>query len=371
MACNLRLDPYRRGGDAAVQKDYELITGGAGFIGTNLADRLAAEGKQVGILDNFSHAGAEFNFEWLKWKHGSKIHLFRGDIREPSFVEHAAEGARSIYHLAAQVLAAKSFEDPVHDFEVNARGTLNLLEAARKSMIRRGSAPSVLFASTSKVTGGLENMSVTWRNHRYEPIEEGLRLKGIGEEHGVEFSSLYGCSKGAADQYVLEYARSFGVPTVVFRLSCVYGPHQWGNENQGWVAHFVKESLARRTITFYGDGRQVRDVLYVDDLVDAMLIARREIERLSGMAFNIGGGPEHTTSLVELTQLIGAIQERVPKVVVEPWRPSDPRYYVSNISKFRNLTGWTPRTGVCEGVTKLNSWFTRKEIDIQSTSSYV
>jgi CDP-paratose 2-epimerase len=329
-----------------------LITGGAGFIGTNVAHRFLQAGRNVVLFDSLARAGVEHNARWLREQHGSRVHLEQGDIRDAEAVRRVVAEAGEIYHFAAQVAVTTSLLSPVEDFEVNARGTLNVLEAMRSL----DKPPPLLFTSTNKVYGGLEDLSLRTRGGRYEPCDDGVRAHGVGEERTLDFHSPYGCSKGAADQYVIDYARTTGLQTVVFRMSCIYGPHQFGTEDQGWVAHFLLRALENRPISIYGDGMQVRDVLFVDDLVDAMLLARENIHRLAGQAFNIGGGPGHTLSLLELTEQIGALEGRMPTVEFGSWRTGDQRYYVSDTRKFQRATGWVPRMDAADGVRALHAW---------------
>lgn len=329
-----------------------LITGGAGFVATNVANRILASGRPVIIFDNLSRAGVEQNLQWLKQEHGRDVQFQPGDVRDADAVRRVVARAGEIYHFAAQVAVTTSLVDPFLDFEVNARGTLNLLEAVR----RCDDPPSVLFTSTNKVYGHLEDIGLRKTATRYEPSKAALRRDGISEARCLEFHSPYGCSKGVAEQYVLDYSRTFGLPTVVFRMSCIYGPHQFGTEDQGWVAHFLIAALQGRPLTIYGDGLQVRDILYVEDLVDAMLLAQANISRLSGQAFNIGGGPENTTSLVELLNTIADLTGERPLAQLQAWRTADQRYYVSNTAKFRNATGWRPKVGVHAGVSALMDW---------------
>jgi CDP-paratose 2-epimerase len=308
-----------------------LVTGGAGFVGTNVADRLLRSGEPVRILDNLSRRGVEENLAWLQEQHGSLLEPVIGDVRDPETVARAVDGVDRVFHFAAQVAVTTSLEDPLDDFGVNVGGTLRLLEALR------GTRTPLLFTSTNKVYGSLV----------------GVPLHPVSEDRPLDFCTPYGCSKGAADQYVLDYAHSFGLPTVVFRMSCIYGPHQHGNEDQGWVAHFVLQALRGGRITIYGDGKQVRDVLYVDDLVDAMLGA---IGR-DGEVFNVGGGPENAVSLLELLALIG-----VKDVDFEPERPGDQRWYVSDTTKLQRTIGWRPRVGVADGVAALQDWLARERL---------
>jgi CDP-paratose 2-epimerase len=331
---------------------YTLVTGGAGFIGSNLADRLLTNGEHVLVMDDLSRPGVERNARWLSSVHGSRVRIEQEDCRDFDAVLEAVSGAGSVFHLAAQVAVTTSLSDPVRDFEVNARGTLNVLEAVR----RLPRPVPVLFTSTNKVYGALSDVRLRKSKWRVEPEDATLRARGIGETRPLEFHSPYGCSKGAADQYVLDFARTFGIPAIVFRMSCIYGPRQFGNEDQGWVAHFLIRALASEPITIYGDGRQVRDVLYVDDLLDAMLAARANAPALAGTAFNIGGGPRNTTSLLELLERIAALTGRSPRVRFEPPRLADQRYYVSDCTRFSEATGWRPHTPSLEGYRRLFAW---------------
>jgi CDP-paratose 2-epimerase len=329
-----------------------LVTGGAGFVGTNLAARLAGRGIEVRLLDSLARAGSEENVRWLTQRFGCRVELVRGDIRDARAVEAAVDSVDHVFHLAAQVAVTTSLTDPVADFEVNARGTLNLLEAARS----RSRPPSVVFASTNKVYGALQDVKLRASGARYEPVDEHLRTKGVDETRPLEFHSPYGCSKGAAEQYVLDYARSFGLRTVVLRMSCIYGPHQHGNEDQGWVAHFMIRALDDEPVTIYGDGMQVRDILFVGDLLDAFESAWRNVDTLAGRAFNIGGGVGNTLSLLELLERIEAMTHRAVPVSFERWRTGDQRYYVTDSSSFTRATGWSPRTGVDVGLAALAEW---------------
>jgi CDP-paratose 2-epimerase len=329
-----------------------LITGGAGFIGTNLADRLASAGGRVIVFDNLSRDGVERNLRWLLERHGSKIDFMGGDIRDRSTLAAAVRRADRVFHFAAQVAVTTSLTNPVEDFDINARGTLNLLEAIRKTE----RCVPLLFTSTNKVYGDLQDVELREQETRYAPPADSPVTRGIDETRSPHFHSPYGCSKGAADQYVLDYAHTFSLPAVVFRMSCIYGPHQFGTEDQGWVAHFLIRTLRGEPVTLYGNGKQVRDILFVDDLMDAMLRAQANIGATSGHCYNIGGGAENTVSLLELTELIGRISKRQPEVTFAPWRLADQRFYVSDIGRFNATTGWRPRIGVREGVTRLFNW---------------
>lgn len=329
-----------------------LITGGAGFVGTNLAHSLLSEGHAVLLYDNLSRAGVEQNWDWLRRTHGSRVQLAQGDVRDAESLRRAVRQAAQVFHFAAQVAVTSSLADPLHDFEVNARGTLNLLEALRGL----SDPPPTVFTSTNKVYGGLEDVALRCRGERYEPEDGRLRAQGISEQRPLDFHSPYGCSKGAADQYVADYARTFGLPAVVFRMSCIYGPHQFGTEDQGWVAHFIIRALEGKPVTLYGDGMQVRDVLFAEDLVQALRLAQAQMPRLTGQAFNIGGGPANTLSLRGLLALLADLHGDAPQVSHEDWRPGDQRYYVSDTRKFQHATGWQPHTGASEGIARLSRW---------------
>jgi CDP-paratose 2-epimerase len=325
-----------------------LITGGAGFIGTNLADRLARNGRQVIVYDNLSRPGVERNISWLKHEHGDRVRVEHADIRDHDRLRAAVRRAGQVFHFAAQVAVTTSLVDPTEDFTVNAGGTLKLLEAIRACAER----PSLVFTSTNKVYGELGDLRVREGDGRYVPAGRA----SVDEGCPLDFHSPYGCSKGAADQYVLDYSRSFGLPTAVFRMSCIYGPHQCGNEDQGWVAHFLIRALKGEPITIYGNGKQVRDILFVDDLVDAFLAAQANMATLAGRAFNIGGGADKTVSLLELVELIEMLEKRPVQLSFGPWRTGDQRYYVSDHQAFTRATGWAPRVKVAQGVARLRNW---------------
>ncbi|MBI3802771.1 MAG: NAD-dependent epimerase/dehydratase family protein [Nitrospirae bacterium] len=329
-----------------------LITGGAGFIGTNLAHRLLEQGRSVIVFDNLSRAGVEENLQWLRKQHHAGLEVEIEDIRNLIALRRSVARAGAVFHFAAQVAVTTSLTEPIHDFEVNARGTLNLLEAIRA----QPEPPSLLFTSTNKVYGALEDLPLRNAAKRYAPQESTIRAHGVGEDRPLHFHSPYGCSKGAADQYVLDYARTYGLPAVVFRMSCIYGPHQFGTEDQGWVAHFLIRAIENETITLYGDGKQVRDLLFIEDLVDAFLAVEERIDFLSGEAFNIGGGPANAISLLELVEQIGALRGKKPSVQLDAWRRADQRYYVSDTRKFQAATGWVPRTDVEKGIEALHEW---------------
>jgi CDP-paratose 2-epimerase len=329
-----------------------LVFGGAGFIGTNVAHRFLSAGQQVVLYDNLSRPGVENNLRWLQSEHGSLLDVVVGDVRDASALHGLTRDASRVFHLAAQVAVTTSLDDPVEDFEINARGTLNLLEALRALP----NPPPLLFTSTNKVYGHMDGVALKVRDGRYEPVDPQLREHGFDETRCVHFHSPYGCSKGCAEQYVLDYAKTFDLPTVVFRMSCIYGLHQFGNEDQGWVAHFLIKALQGEGITIYGDGRQVRDVLFVEDLVDAFLLAHQNIDRLSGQVFNMGGGPRNTTSLLELLDIIEELHGSRPEVRFEDWRPADQQYYVSDTRKFSAATNWRAQVPIHEGIQRLSDW---------------
>ena len=329
-----------------------LITGGAGFLGANLADRLASSGVPVRIFDSLARPRVERNLSWLKQRHNGLISAFIADVRETGAVAEAVQDVAAVFHLAAQVAVTTSLDDPLADFEINARGTLNLLEAVR----RRSDPPPFLFASTNKVYGELlpaEALQLV--GERWQPRDAAM-ARGCGERTPLNFHSPYGCSKGVADQYVLDYGRVFDLPTAVLRMSCLYGPRQFGTEDQGWIAHFVLQALNQRPITIYGDGCQVRDALFVDDAVDAWLSAWRQFDRVRGRAFNLGGGPDRALSLRDLLTRLGELTGAAPQVEFRQARPGDQLWYVTDNGALTAATGWQPRTGLDQGLACLTRW---------------
>jgi CDP-paratose 2-epimerase len=327
-----------------------LITGGAGFIGSNLAHRLIAQGQHVVVYDNLSRRGADKNVAWLRAEHGAHWTLVHADIRDAQQLRLAAARADVIYHLASQVTVTTSVHDPRHDFEVNALGTFNVLEAARLS----GRRPIVLYASTNKVYGGMEEAAVVEAAGRYSFRDYPL---GIPESFPLDFHSPYGCSKGAGDQYVHDYARIYGLPTVVFRQSCIYGPRQFGVEDQGWIAWFLIAVVTGQPITIYGDGRQVRDVLWVDDLLDCYQAAVDRISTAAGQVYNVGGGPDNTLAVwSELGPMLESMVGGRIDVSWSLWRPGDQRIFVADVGKAGRELGWRPVTSSREGVRRLYDW---------------
>lgn len=334
------------------EEHYSLITGGAGFIGTNLADRLLDEGKKVMIYDSLFRDGVEQNLQWLQKKHGDRLIIQIADIREKRILEECVKKANEVFHFSSQVAVTTSLTNPVLDFEVNLQGTFNILEAIRKTEHK----PPLIFTSTNKVYGDLNDLEMKPNKTRYYPSNKKIEKKGISEERNLDFHSPYGCSKGAADQYILDYSRSYGLKTTVFRMSCIYGPHQFGTEDQGWVAHFLISALEGKPITIYGNGKQVRDILFVEDLVDAFQLAAKNINKISGEVFNIGGGPSNSVSLIEILEMIKETTGREVPISFEEWRRGDQSYYVSNTSKFSEATGWKPKYSVEQGIKVLTDW---------------
>ncbi len=323
-----------------------LISGGAGFIGVNAAQHYARLGHAMTILDNFSRRGTEENVRWLLKEH-PRVRVVRADIRtDQQVLEAEATQCDVLLHLAAQVAVTTSVTDPRTDFEINALGTLNVLEAARCAP----RPPIVLYSSTNKVYGGMEDVPVIRDGYRYR--YQNLPY-GIGEDRPLDFHSPYGCSKGAADQYVRDYARIYGLRTVVFRQSCIYGPHQFGIEDQGWVAWFALRALLGRPVTIYGDGRQVRDVLDVDDLIAAVDAAIQNIDHCAGHTYNIGGGPANTLSLLELVAMLEKMNGAKLQHTLADWRLGDQRVYVSDVRRARHELGWSPRISPEQGVRRM------------------
>jgi CDP-paratose 2-epimerase len=312
-----------------------LITGGAGFLGVNAADSFVAAGWDVTLLDNLSRAGTETNLKWLTSHHAKAISFVHEDLRNAQALESHVRNHEAVLHLAGQVAVTTSLLDPVADFEINARGTLNLLEAVRK----QNPQAAVVFASTNKVYGKVD-----------------LRNRACKETEPIDFHSPYGCSKGAADQYVRDYARCFHMNTVVLRQSCIYGAHQYGTEDQGWVAHFVHSILKDKPLTIYGDGTQVRDLLDARDLSRLYLLAIDRIDKTRGEIYNVGGGPKNQRNLLEVIAHIGRLTEKEPRYTFSEWREGDQPFYVSDITKAREHLGWEPEIGFDQGLRDLVGW---------------
>jgi CDP-paratose 2-epimerase len=315
-----------------------LITGGAGFLGVNASIHLIKEGWDVTVLDNLSRPGTERNLKWLITKYPHRVTFVKEDVRNMTSLGEHVKDQDAILHLAGQVAVTTSLTDPLTDFEVNAFGTVNILETVR---INNPEVP-FLFSSTNKVYGKLD--------HNNGPC---------AENQPIDFHSPYGCSKGAADQYVRDYARCFQMNTVVLRQSCIYGAHQYGTEDQGWVAHFVHSILRDRPLTIFGDGKQVRDLLDARDLSVIYLLAIENIDKVRGEIFNVGGGPENQRNLLEVIDRIGELTGKKPQYSFADWREGDQQYYVSDIAKAKKVLGWEPRVAFDEGLRDLITWAER------------
>ena len=328
-----------------------LVTGGAGFLGSNLVDALLAEGLRVSVFDSLSRPGSQLNLDWLRGRHGNALSFIRGDVRDGEALERALTGIDVVHHLAGQTAVTASVDDPRADFDHNALGTLNVLEAARRSP----ASPIVVYASTNKVYGALPGVRVVEEETRYSLPDYGA---GIDESRPLDFHSPYGCSKGAADQYVRDYHRVYGLRTVVLRQSCLYGPRQMGVEDQGWVAWFLIAALFDLPITIYGNGKQVRDLLYVDDAVTALRSAVACIDVTAGEVYNIGGGPARTVSVWREFEpaLATAVGKSAGQAQFAPARVGDQRAFYCDTRKASRDLGWAPTVDVGEGLARLAAW---------------
>ncbi|MCR4333514.1 MAG: GDP-mannose 4,6-dehydratase [Patescibacteria group bacterium] len=342
-----------------------LITGGAGFIGVNAAKHFLQKGYDVTIFDNFSRRGSSINLQLLKKEtRGIKgsPRVVRGDVvTDAKALGREVNKADVVLHLAAQVAVTTSIVDPRADFETNTIGTFNVLEAARLSKKR----PILLYSSTNKVYGSLPHLSVKELKTRYVFDSRRHAKYGVGENEQLDFHSPYGCSKGAADQYVIDYSRIYGLQTVVFRQSCIYGPSQFGVEDQGWVAWFTIAVLLGRPITLYGSGKQVRDLLHVSDLVQLYDLAIKNIKRTSGSAYNVGGGPSNTISLIEL---MAHLEERMGKKIRPKHsgvRAGDQPVFIADIRRLKDDLGWKPCHSVLKGWEDMYQWIVLHEADIR------
>jgi CDP-paratose 2-epimerase len=336
-----------------------LVTGGSGFVGCNIADALATRGDSVLVFDSLARDGVRDNARWLKSRHGSHIEICTADIRDTDAVVAAVSRSSAVLHLAGQVAVTCSLDEPVDDFEVNARGTLNVLESVR---LHNPEAP-LIFASTNKVYGRLlADAAITKQDGRYVPIDTRL-AQGVAEDAPLDLYSPYGCSKGTADQYVHDYARVFGLRTAVLRMSCIYGPRQFGTEDQGWIAHFLLQAIRGAPITIYGSGLQVRDALHVTDAATAWLGVLDHIDAVAGRVFNLGGGRDNSVSLTELVDLIAELRGSMPKLKFADWRPGDQPWYVSDIRAISKSIQWHPRMRLRDGLHTLNEWLSsRREV---------
>ena len=327
-----------------------LVTGGAGFIGSNLAHRLVEAGDEVVILDNLSRPGAKANLEWLRASFGDRFRFLEADTRDWEAVKRASTGVELVFHLASQVAVTTSVEDPREDFEINALGTFNLLEAARTV----ADNPIFIYTSTNKVYGGMKEIGIEEEETRYSYRDYPA---GIPESYPLDFHSPYGCSKGAGDQYTRDYARIYGVRTIVFRQSCIYGLRQFGIEDQGWVAYMLIAATLGWPITIYGDGKQVRDVLMVDDLIRAYELAIERIDITAGGIYNLGGGPVFTLSVwAEIGPFIEELLGRPVPVRFAGWRPGDQKVFVADVGKAERDFGWRPLISPREGIPRLLRW---------------
>jgi CDP-paratose 2-epimerase len=326
-----------------------LITGGAGFIGVNAARYFSEKGWKVTVLDNLSRRGTEDNLQWLRQQ--AEIEFLKADIRDADSMQNALSVTRpdAVLHLAAQVAVTTSVRDPREDFEINALGTFNVLEAVRQQCPET----FLINASTNKVYGKMEDVDVIERNGRYEYRD---LVTGCSESQQLDFHSPYGCSKGVADQYAIDYARIYGLRTTTFRQSCIYGTRQFGIEDQGWVAWFTIAHVLNKPITIYGDGKQIRDVLHVTDLCRAYESAIENRNAATGQAFNIGGGPQNTLSLLELLDFLKRFLGKQSPLSWDKWRPGDQPVFVCDLSKARKLLGWQPQISVDAGVEALAAW---------------
>lgn len=330
-----------------------LITGGAGFIGINLARHFLVKGSHVIIFDNLSRKGTETNIKLLKRDFNSKFTLIKADIvHDFNKLKSAVNKADAVIHLAAQVAVTTSVDNPRHDFEVNAIGSFNVVEAVRLSKHR----PPLIYSSTNKVYGSLHHRPVKEHDDHYRFEHDEIHANGIAESEQLDFHSPYGCSKGIADQYVIDYSRVYGLRTVVFRQSCVYGPYQFGVEDQGWVAWFGIAALFEKPITIYGNGKQVRDILYINDLVRLYDLTLQNIDKVSGHAYNIGGGPANTLSLVKLLAMLERRLGRKVDTTHAPIRVGDQPVFVADIRKAKEHLGWAPKHGIDFGFDQMMNW---------------
>lgn len=331
-----------------------VITGGAGFIGCNTAAHLIQQGHEIVVIDDLSRSGSELNLAWL-FEMDSSLTFHQIDVRNYDALCEALNAVQPfdiLFHFAAQVAVTTSVLDPRNDFEINALGTLNVLEAARALE----TDPVIVYTSTNKVYGALEQLGVVEEESRY--CYESLP-GGVPETMPLDFYSPYGCSKGTADQYMHDYARIYGLKTIVFRNSCIYGPRQFGVEDQGWLAWFVIAALKDKDLTIYGNGKQVRDVLHVSDLINAMLLAASN-EKAYGQVYNMGGGPENSISVWrEFKPMLDSLLGRDVMAEYGPWRPGDQKIYISDTSRAREVLGWEPEITVEEGVRDLYRWVSR------------
>ena len=328
-----------------------FITGGAGFIGANCAHYFLERGHSIIIFDNFSRVGSQANVQWLLDQHGgNRLQIINGDVRDYEALEGVIAGAEAVIHLASQVAVTVSVQDPRQDFEINALGTFNVLEAVRHHCPEA----AFLYASTNKVYGGMADVRIAEQETRYSYADYAA---GIPESFPLAFHSPYGCSKGTGDQYTQDYARIYGLRTVTFRQSCIYGQRQFGVEDQGWVAHFIIAAVMKRLIRIYGDGKQVRDLLHVYDLIRAYELSMEKMDKIRGEVFNLGGGPDNTLSIwVEFQPLLESLAGRSIPISQGDWRPGDQQVFIANIQKAADLLDWQPTISPEEGIADLYAW---------------
>jgi CDP-paratose 2-epimerase len=329
-----------------------VITGGSGFIGSNLAESFLREGEDVIILDNLGRSGVDQNLEWLMERYGDRVHPVLADVCDSLGIEPAFCDAKAIFHLAAQTAVTTSLAHPLEDFEANARGTINVLEAVRKA----GRKAPVIFASTNKVYGALDDIEMSETADRYVPIDARVRERGIDESRPLDFCTPYGCSKGVADQYVLDYAKSFAIPTAVLRMSCIYGPRQFGTEDQGWVAHFLIRALSGEQISVYGNGKQVRDILHVQDAVIAYRSVLAAMGQVKGRVFNLGGGVRNAVSILAVLREIEEIVGRPLDIVFGDWRAGDQYFFVADTNMLARELSWQAGVQWRPGLRHLAEW---------------
>jgi len=331
-----------------------LITGGAGFIGSNLSNYFSSKGYHITIYDNLERIGAKHNLRWLKKNHPD-IEVIVDDIRNFASLKKVVKDNDAVFHLAGQVAVTSSVANPRLDFEANALGTLNVLEAARLS----GHKPAVIYASTNKVYGGMEKLKIVEKKTRYT---YGDLSFGINESTCLDFHSPYGCSKGVGDQYVRDYARIYSIPTLVFRQSCIYGPRQFGIEDQGWIAWFIIALFHNKKLHIYGDGKQVRDILYIDDLIRAYEIALHDITKVRGRIYNIGGGIKNSISVwTEFKPILENLFNKKISASFSTWRPGDQKVYISDIRLIKKDLHWEPEVDNVDGITRLYDWIKKNK----------
>lgn len=331
-----------------------IVTGGCGFLGSSISSKLVEKGNDVIVIDNLSRAGSKENYDWLKSK--GSLNLLNDDITNWNNISRIIKDHQPdvIFHLAGQVAMTTSIQNPRLDFEINALGTLNILEAVRQYSEKTG----IIYSSTNKVYGDLEEYTYEEKNTRYVCKEH---PSGFNEGITLNFHSPYGCSKGAADQYILDYSRIFGLKTMVFRHSSMYGSRQYGTFDQGWISWFCQQAVKttkdpNTNFTISGNGKQVRDVLHADDMIDLYLTASKKIQENSGHAFNIGGGIDNSLSLLELFDMCERELNVKLNYVSIPPRASDQKFFVADINKAKSKLLWKPRVDKTIGIKKMLNW---------------